>query len=1081
MIRILFQAIRHAPRLVWQAVFQPSKDYAFLKESKENVYISVLAFSFFGLLFGAIFAIPHYYLYNNIRQSIFFAVAVTGIFGLTSFFAVAVTGIFGLTSINAAGSRRVSLALLFFAFPILGCVGVFNFEFRLPFLLASYGITASLMASVMIAVEADFGPDFGGPLFSLLMVSTGPTVFLFLGWFMGEFMLMTSNMFINIFIRVILNVIKLPIINTEFFGKDLPIQIILTISKPYEMIIFPISFLINYFFSARTIFIFKGMSHQLFAKTQKRSLIWCPLTSFFIMFVALRDYSTIPGFLNNLIIVAIGFAVMPIFILHVSDYLLCIPIWLFQKRKATKYIKNPPVFTEIYENSILFKNEMLYFQLPGLHEFMSLFAKSMGIEEAVKRINHLDRFTFQQEQAQKALMVLAKDKDTLHQYLHLLLQLKNDSLIKSLSNTVRLGSIYLIQYRTRTKKGLMAKIDFICREMAKEQDYRFNSEMVKSLEAAHQFLASGKLKDFDEAYNTLESIGIFPVEIPYLRDMELVFSQLKKIKEELLKIASVQRFVTRRDVLNRQKQNFEALSKMTEESFYEPFAEIWKEALKHFAGVIEKEIGIQQGTAKLDIELKNREIGTSGEEQKLYFEIKNKGQEIASDIVADIQTDSPEIFFCGDPTAKFDIIEADTSKEFSISIIASTQLVTHMRGFIRFSDRIGGDKTHPFSFPLIVSEKEKVFREIKNPYIAGNPLSGDTSLYFGRQDALDYINKHILVGEEHHTIVCYGLRRTGKTSLLNRIIAEGFTDKRMIPIYMDIQGIDNESDFYLTLWDKITEALNSAESECKDFGGFKRFLKKAGNALGEKIIVILADEFEELQMRVESGKMPKDIFSNIRHLMQHEKKMIFLFCGTHQLEEMSKDYWSIFFNTAIYLKINFLEREDMEKLVREPVAGELDYDSLAVEQIFKMTHGQPYLTQLICRSLVNDMNERKKRNYASINDVDDAVEKIIVQGDDHFSTHIWDDSPTVQRLILSASAGELTDKQRDSISFDGIYDKISLVKKYDRREIMDTLGKLTSKDILTENKNNTGYSFPVNLFRLWVARKYPLRKVREEI
>ncbi|MCX6579643.1 MAG: hypothetical protein NT166_05605 [Candidatus Aminicenantes bacterium] len=45
--------------------------------------------------------------------------------------------------------------------------------------------------------------------------------------------------------------------------------------------------------------------------------------------------------------------------------------------------------------------------------------------------------------------------------------------------------------------------------------------------------------------------------------------------------------------------------------------------------------------------------------------------------------------------------------------------------------------------------------------------------------------------------------------------------------------------------------------------------------------------------------------------------------------------------------------------------------------------------------------------------------------------------------------------------------------------MMETLGKLVSREILTEK--GMVYSFPVKLMRKWIAARYPLRKVREEI
>ena len=119
-------------------------------------------------------------------------------------------------------------------------------------------------------------------------------------------------------------------------------------------------------------------------------------------------------------------------------------------------------------------------------------------------------------------------------------------------------------------------------------------------------------------------------------------------------------------------------------------------------------------------------------------------------------------------------------------------------------------------------------------------------------------------------------------------------------------------------------------------------------------------------------------------------------------------------------------------------------------------------------------------NDALIDDVDDAVERIISEGTDHFSRHIWDESSLLERLILSAAAEELTQKQLDHTGVDAIFDKLKpLLPDFSRKHSMETLERLVSKEILAET--NMRYCFPVNLLRKWIAARYPLRKVREEI
>ncbi len=105
-----------------------------------------------------------------------------------------------------------------------------------------------------------------------------------------------------------------------------------------------------------------------------------------------------------------------------------------------------------------------------------------------------------------------------------------------------------------------------------------------------------------------------------------------------------------------------------------------------------------------------------------------------------------------------------------------------------------------------------------------------------------------------------------------------------------------------------------------------------------------------------------------------------------------------------------------------------------------------YLIQLLCRAIVND--------------VDDAVEQIIAEDNDNFSKETWKDAGHLERVNL-----------------EDILEKIApLVRDFSREAAVDTLDKLVTGEILTEK--NLNYCFTVNMTRKWIASRHPLRKVR---
>jgi hypothetical protein len=367
---------------------------------------------------------------------------------------------------------------------------------------------------------------------------------------------------------------------------------------------------------------------------------------------------------------------------------------------------------------------------------------------------------------------------------------------------------------------------------------------------------------------------------------------------------------------------------------------------------------------------------------------------------------------------------------------------------------------------------EHEIRHIENPYIAGKALAGESSLYYGRDDVYRFINENIMAGTEHNTIVCYGLTKSGKSSLLQRIRAVGFEDRQLVPIFLNMQGIADEQHFYSEMAKTIeAETKITHGMKVQGFPEFQDFMDAVRGGLGNKKLVMLVDQFEVFQDLVAQNRISPIVFNNIRHLMQYENRLIFIFSGTHKLKEISADH----FNTAMYCKVSFLDETSTRKLIQEPVQKDLIFDTLAVDQIVRMTSGQPYLTQLICRFIVNCLNNRGKSGFVDVNDVDSAVEEIITGGHDRFSEQLWKDADEIDRFLLSVIADELTGKQLDNVSFKSIFNKTSSKKNTTHKTCFDALSGLVNKEILLED--NGYYRFGIRLFMQWVNMRYPPRKL----
>jgi hypothetical protein len=384
------------------------------------------------------------------------------------------------------------------------------------------------------------------------------------------------------------------------------------------------------------------------------------------------------------------------------------------------------------------------------------------------------------------------------------------------------------------------------------------------------------------------------------------------------------------------------------------------------------------------------------------------------------------------------------------------------------------------------------YHPIPNPYYTGRPLPEGSPLFFGREDIFAFIAGNIGGASSANVLVLIGQRRCGKTSLLRQLPLR--LDKRYVPIYIDGQqlGIDpGMGRLFYGLSDTIASSLAPAgievavptreEFESAPSQVFEQeFLARVQSALGERRLLLAFDEFEEIEARVRDGNVDRTIFPFLRHLMQHSEKLAFIFVGIHKLEELSKDYWSIFFNIALHKEIRFLDDEAARRLIREPVAESgLVYDDLAVERILDVTAGHPYFVQLMCHALVNYANANR-RNFVTVEDARQVVDETIALGEAHFGW-LWSLASAKEQLVMAA----LTSLLRDQAMVTSSAIASTLAEQHqpmDVAEVSDVLSRLAAQDVVEGIADHVlQYRFKLEIISLWIRRNRPLSLVIEDV
>ncbi len=383
------------------------------------------------------------------------------------------------------------------------------------------------------------------------------------------------------------------------------------------------------------------------------------------------------------------------------------------------------------------------------------------------------------------------------------------------------------------------------------------------------------------------------------------------------------------------------------------------------------------------------------------------------------------------------------------------------------------------------------FQQISpNPYIVGNPVRGRT-MFFGREAEFNLVRKRFEHSDQGGLFVFCGERRSGKTSILFQIL-----DLRLgpafIPVLIDMQSmaIGSEAEFLARLSEEILAAMGQAErvvtppdfaQEPNRSAAFQRFVQACLRAQPGRKLILLFDEYELFENKIESGLLAEDVLYVLAGLMERAS-VFMIFTGSQYLEQRRREYWKIL-GKSIYKTVSYLERDDAVSLIRQPVEGRASYDDGAVEAIIRLTAGQPFYTQAICQGLVDQLNDRQTRQVEAplvAEIVDALINNPLPQ-----MIFLWDGLEPDDKLVLALLAETLEGPD----AFAGVDALIKRIKKrdypidLDRPRIATALEKLFKSEMLLRDDRATEpvYAFRMDLWRRWIARQHSVWQAMREL
>ncbi len=377
-----------------------------------------------------------------------------------------------------------------------------------------------------------------------------------------------------------------------------------------------------------------------------------------------------------------------------------------------------------------------------------------------------------------------------------------------------------------------------------------------------------------------------------------------------------------------------------------------------------------------------------------------------------------------------------------------------------------------------------------NPYIAGNPIR-DQEMFFGRVDEFRFIARALEDGRKTALIVLFGERRSGKSSILYQIL-NGRLGEAFLPIFVDMQimaGIAGDADFFERIIADACKQLAgnglSAEpyatqlKEAAATNVFRRFLQEVKSRFPERAPLLLVDEYENLEARVKEGSLSRHIPTFFAGLLETDL-VSFVFTGSRSLEAHDEKIWGEeLFRKATSRKISFLTKDDTTRLITQPLQNKVDFAPEVVAQIYTLTAGQPFYTQIICQNLVYHLNEVQKRSVAR-KDLQDVVDGVLENPPPQLIFN-WSEHASERKLALSLLA-EFSEAPQTFLSArdlcQGIKRKkleLDLAPNFFHAEF----SSLFQDEYVLQKARK--YGFRLDLYRLWVRRDHNIWQVKKEV
>jgi hypothetical protein len=274
----------------------------------------------------------------------------------------------------------------------------------------------------------------------------------------------------------------------------------------------------------------------------------------------------------------------------------------------------------------------------------------------------------------------------------------------------------------------------------------------------------------------------------------------------------------------------------------------------------------------------------------------------------------------------------------------------------------------------------------------------EAALFQGRDDVLARIKNSIYANVQRERLFLDGIRRVGKTSVLNFVPLHMPEDVLSIDLKLEALGVVPPLDatqFLRLVCEQVDAklvALGLSAGRVPDETGPTGLRSLAGYLAGVrgasgKTPLLIFDEFQRLLEAIAATGTAAEVVLDYLRAALEDGTVYGLFTGSVRFDRLSAIIKHRIFGNLTRLRVSFLDPENVGRVLRAGFGEWVRVTEAAVRRVHELTGGYPWLVQSFGSNLIDLLND-ERRTIATSPDVDRVYrDRILV--DNALFEHWW--------------------------------------------------------------------------------------------